>query len=141
MLKWQRLARASMLTDKMMLTPQPVPLFDTAPDGWCYLYVFQSGTNVKIGRSVNPRLRLQQIQSSQADPVEFIVAVPTHADFEPIVHQYFADACAHGEWYTLTDELGNFIEWLQSGRNPLAWLWHRSVHRPDKTRKITTRER
>jgi hypothetical protein len=76
--KWQRQTRASLLSERLVLEPQPIPVLPVAPDGWCYLYVFQAGQYIKIGRSVDPHLRLQQIQartrnsSSTLSPFRFM---------------------------------------------------------------------
>lgn len=75
-----------------------IPMLPRGLDGWCFLYVVAGARSVKIGRTLNPRMRLHELQTGHDEKLELLVAVPTHASLEPALHRRFAAARSFGEW-------------------------------------------
>jgi Meiotically up-regulated gene 113 len=59
---------------------------------------------VKIGRSVNLRVRLTHLRANCPVPLRLIAAVPNkNGTLEDKFHEAFADLRAHNEWFDLGD--------------------------------------
>jgi hypothetical protein len=106
-----------------MLAHELPPALPRSPKGWCYLYVIAGDGVAKIGRAIDPAQRLRELQTGHAGVLTIIAAVPGHADLERAAHEHFAHLKLSGEWFRLTDELADFVRWLQAGLNPIAFLW------------------
>lgn len=100
-----------------------VPLLPHDLEGWCYLYVIAGDDAVKIGRTLNPVVRMRELQTGHDTKLQLLAAVPVHASLEALVHRHFAHLRRAGEWFQLTDEVAAFVAALQEGRNPVALLW------------------
>jgi hypothetical protein len=62
---------------------------------------------IKIGYSENPKKRLSQIQGMSPNPLEILTTVDGD---EAAIQQYFNAERLHGEWFTATERLLNFIK-------------------------------
>lgn len=70
---------------------------------------------VKIGRTVNLRVRLEHLRANCPVPLHLIAAVPNSGKLEEAFHENFADLRAHNEWFdlgedplaTITDRIGD----------------------------------
>lgn len=76
-----------------------------------YLYLILDSHNksIKIGRSRNPRERLEQLQHSNPRPLTLYHVYPLMGDCEPTLHLYLQkrqpELHIQGEWYEFTPEL------------------------------------
>lgn len=85
------------------------------------VYLIRCGDRVKIGRSGNPRKRLEQIRRGDAclmdttlDPADsqLIYEMPGHAKEETALHQRFKAYRTAGEWFRIEGELKEYIATL-----------------------------
>jgi hypothetical protein len=97
--------------------------FRRGPDGFCYLYALRVGEFVKFGRAIDPAERVEELQNAHPERLVLLAAVPAHAHVETLVHARFECHRVSGEWYRLTDEIVEFIDALNDGKNPIALLW------------------
>lgn len=76
-----------------------------------YVYVMRAGPHCKIGKSVNPKSRLNSIQTSTAEKVELLRTIPTDAmgQLEGALQAKFINRHVRGEWFALTE---SDIKWL-----------------------------
>lgn len=67
-----------------------------------YLYVIgePGSTTVKIGMTIDPTERLQQIQRMSPLKIEVLWARPASYSLERALHRHFAAQRSHGEWFT-----------------------------------------
>lgn len=93
--------------------------------GWCYVYFVRSGQNVKIGRSIDPDVRLRELQTTHAGELVLLASVPAHAALERALHARFQHLRTRsaGEWFRLEPDLIAFIRAIQEGANPVALLF------------------
>jgi hypothetical protein len=69
-----------------------------------YLYVIRCGNLYKIGRSLSPGTRIQQMQlPSKPETVRLYIDMRA-AKLERFLHARFADVRERGEWFRLTPE-------------------------------------
>lgn len=106
--------------------------------GWCYLYVIIGIDCAKIGRSLNPRQRLRELQAGHDTDLELVAAVPCHDSLEAALHERFKHLKRKGEWFALTEELAQFIADLQNGKNPALWIWPAVANRKPCTTEVCT---
>ena len=81
-----------------------------------YVYVINdSHDNYKIGYSYNPRKRINGLQSSFPEKLEFVFIIPTLNAFklEHQLHKQFHDKRLTGEWFKLDCADLGFIRNLQ----------------------------
>ena len=71
-------------------------------EGWVYL--LQSGSHFKVGRSDELEKRIKQISISLPEKVELVHAIKTDdpPGIETYWHRRFADRRANGEWFALS---------------------------------------
>ena len=76
-----------------------------------YVYVMRAGPHCKIGKSVNPKSRLNSIQTSTAEKVELLRTIPTETmgQLEGTLQAKFISRHVRGEWFALTE---SDIKWL-----------------------------
>jgi hypothetical protein len=77
------------------------------PPGFVYFIV--SGERVKIGYSVNPKMRLKRLKTGAPQPLEIVATVPAYPHNERRLHKQFSDYRLHGEWFRHEGELRAFI--------------------------------
>lgn len=83
------------------------PLREDRPSDHVYFAV--SGGMVKIGVSHSVTRRLHSFKTASPAPVVLVLTLPGSSALETELHQKFAAARSHGEWFRLTDELRAFI--------------------------------
>ena len=65
---------------------------------------------VKIGKSINPKKRLAELQTgSSRNLVLYGVIDEVTPDFENTLHKILSDIRLKGEWFKLTDKLIRFM--------------------------------
>jgi len=87
------------------------------------VYLIKCGDRVKIGRSGNPRKRLEEIRrgagclmDATLNPAEsqLIYEMPGHAKEEAALHQRFKAYRTAGEWFRIEGELMEYIATLDT---------------------------
>ena len=66
-------------------------------------------SKVKIGYSKHPDKRLKEIQTTAPFKVSILKVIPGNFIEEKKWHRHFAWCKTNNEWYTLTEELKEFI--------------------------------
>lgn len=79
------------------------------------VYVARAGNRVKIGRAGNIWRRLSQMQGHCPYRLQLLAVLPGGADEETALHQAFADEHLHGEWFSLSARMQ---DWLRGGSVP-----------------------
>lgn len=87
------------------------------PNGPGYIYLIQSGEFYKIGRSIDPLIRLRELKSYKSegpDLTEPLIVVMTllvasMSKAEKALHAHFSDRRVGGEWFKLS---GDDVMWL-----------------------------
>lgn len=82
---------------------------------WIYFMLAElpEGVAVKIGLSDNPERRRAQIQAANPGEIELTFCYWGHAFEEKQLHDRFKDNHLHGEWFSLTDELTDYVRRLR----------------------------
>lgn len=74
------------------------------------VYFIRSGGLIKIGITSNLDARLSCLRGSSAQRVELLKSIPGNIQTEKSIHMRFDNLRTHGEWFTETPELIDFIE-------------------------------
>ena len=93
-------------------------IFDGRPkDPKAVIYAVRSGDHVKIGTTTNLRSRLGMFRCCNPSDIELLAAVPGHYYAEGVIHEYLAEECSHGEWFsgTKTDKVVDMMQIAQGG--------------------------
>lgn len=126
--KWRERTRAELAEDQRLIEGLKGSM-KKSPDGWCYIYFIRSGHGaVKIGKAVDPRARLRELQTAHPDSLTLIAAVPAHAALERAIHEKFKHLRMEGEWFRLETDLFEFIMAVRTGANPVPLLWDGAWH-------------
>jgi len=89
------------------------------------VYLIRCGDRVKIGRSGNPRRRLEQVRrgdgvviDASVNPADsqLIYEMPGHVKEETALHRRFKAYRTAGEWFRIEGELEEFIATLDTRR-------------------------
>lgn len=83
-----------------------------------YFIVAFEVRKVKIGISRNLKRRLLALQMASPVHLKISASFPGTAETEHAMHERFAKARLHGEWFTLTREIEDFIRATNSGNRP-----------------------
>lgn len=70
---------------------------------------------VKIGCSIDPVKRLQQLMVWSPVRLEIIAAFPGSYDDETAIQGMFSDSRSHGEWFHHSERLATFVERIRGG--------------------------
>lgn len=70
---------------------------------------------IKIGVSAHPKARLTTYMSWSPVKLEIIASTPGSLALERAIHNCFADAFLHSEWFEATPRLLKFIADIQAG--------------------------
>lgn len=75
-----------------------------------HVYFAYSAGRIKIGTSINVHSRRRNLTGHSPLPVTILLTCPGDANLEASLHEQFASARLHGEWFTLTPALRGMIE-------------------------------
>jgi hypothetical protein len=78
-----------------------------------FLYIFKSGFNVKIGRSVDPKKRIKEIQTGCASKLTIALLIPNKGHLERGLHKAFSEWRREGEWFFYSEQIKNFILYVK----------------------------
>ncbi len=78
-----------------------------------HLYFIQMGINVKIGRSINPEKRMSELKTGSPHELKILLIVKNHGHLEKKIHIAFKVWRKEGEWFHLSTQIKNFIEYLK----------------------------
>lgn len=95
----------------------PTPDVKLREAGFVYFILCESAGLIKIGTTTNLKHRFATLQSMSPAPLRFIKIIRGDAHRERLLHQRFASARAHGEWFRATDELLAFAESLPAEKD------------------------
>lgn len=73
-----------------------------------YTYFMKAGNRVKIGKAVQPDVRLRELQTGCPDELVILHLIPG-GENERILHRKFERLRIRGEWFHLQDEILEFI--------------------------------
>lgn len=82
---------------------------------WGSIYFLRRANEIKIGFASNAQIRLSQLQVSSPDPLELLGTIPGNREIERHLHWQFRASRIRGEWFSLSDDLRQFIERNISG--------------------------
>jgi hypothetical protein len=68
------------------------------------------GGPIKIGYSIHPKKRLEEIQNMSPTPLELLATIPGDRAAEAELHQQFDEYRLYGEWFDPCDELMRLID-------------------------------
>ncbi|MGY2732826.1 integrase arm-type DNA-binding domain-containing protein [Sphingomonas sp. UYP23] len=89
----------------MTLAEIPVPA-----EGARFVYFVRASTgHIKIGLTSNPEHRILDLQTSHAEPLLLLAAIPGGHAPEREVHRMFAGSRDRGEWFSPTPPLEKFV--------------------------------
>lgn len=74
------------------------------------IYFVRGGGLIKIGKTVDLRLRLSGLQVGSPAPLEVLLVLADTGALEEQLHRRFAKARAHGEWFHPDPKLLSYIE-------------------------------
>lgn len=76
-----------------------------------YVYFIKADNTglVKIGKSVNPKNRLKELQTGSANKLNIIKTIDGGVYLEQAIHAYFAHLRKHGEWFKPDTEMRKFL--------------------------------
>ena len=78
-------------------------------EDYLYLIINEESYHLKIGRSINPKARLKQLQVASHDKLRLLFMIPKVGDREKDVHETFAHLRVNSEWFSYhTDILNKF---------------------------------
>lgn len=75
-----------------------------------YVYFIKGGDAIKIGYSMNPALRLAQLQTGSSEMLELLGFIEGSEVTESDLHRQFKDIQKNGEWFYADDDLVDFID-------------------------------
>lgn len=88
--------------------------------GWAWTYFVGNRDLgiVKIGVTTRLKARMSSLRNSSPVPIKLFAVVFGDQVLEKYLHNHFAAARKHGEWFDLTDELARCIDELKSHKIP-----------------------
>ena len=86
---------------------QPEPKQNPRPSA--VVYFIQAGEFVKIGFSVNPESRIDELKTGCPFELKLLTTVPGGKKMEKELHQIFAAHRQHGEWFTFHQDIKDYI--------------------------------
>lgn len=71
---------------------------------------------VKFGVSLNPKVRVKELQTGNPFKINLLLSVKyeDHFGTEKKVHKYFEDKKESGEWFLIDDEVKGFVKYLKN---------------------------
>jgi hypothetical protein len=83
-----------------------------------YTYFLESEGFVKIGRSIKPLERFNNIKTNSPHEVKFLFAFKSPEDVENLLHSHFKENRHRGEWFEKTYEFDKLLVELKYVLNP-----------------------
>jgi hypothetical protein len=76
------------------------------------IYFIQRGANgpIKIGRAVEPEVRLRSLQTGNSEPLRILLTIPGTAKREAEIHAALAESRISGEWYRPTQQVFAYMD-------------------------------
>jgi len=74
------------------------------------IYFVKSDDKVKIGYTDSPQKRIQSIQTSSPHELDVLLLIEGSYDKEKELHKKFKIHACKGEWFSMCDDIINFIE-------------------------------
>lgn len=99
-----------------------------------YLYFIYSDAAalIKIGKTTNPRMRIQCLRSQSAVPLKVVGIVRAHDYHEKMLHDALVKSRKHGEWFVPTPDLLGLIERaVESGIRPVHEFIMQRLAKPE----------
>lgn len=119
--KPERTAVNDSRTEAASDTPLTQPRSRTVPDlPRGFTYFVQDADMIKIGSSMRPEDRINQLQTGSSRHLKTLAIVPMEVAEEFNTHQRFAHLRGRGEWFRAEPELLKFIEQVKRGKAPRA---------------------
>jgi hypothetical protein len=84
-------------------------------ESFVYFLECKGANAIKIGRSVDPRARLEALQAGCPLPLHFIVKVRGGTEEEGMLHRRFGHLRIHGEWFRAEGDLVDYVLGLEEG--------------------------
>lgn len=83
-----------------------------------YLYLIKDKdlNRLKIGKTVNPKSRLKQLQCASSNKFEMLFAIPNIGYMEKDVHKMLAKFKTNGEWFVNDKTIINYFEKIANER-------------------------
>lgn len=78
------------------------------------IYFVRCDSRIKIGYTTNWAGRFRILKTSCPHPVSVVARMPAKRLLETLLHQYFGDVRAHGEWFKDEGEAGSLIAELEA---------------------------
>lgn len=102
-----------------------------------YFAVSDDQSTVKIGSSINPRVRIRQVRWHSRNRISLLFQFPGDYRLEYGIHAYFgADHIGH-EWFRYTDNIRAFVESaMQHGVSTSARARFRRLFQTGKWREL-----
>ena len=92
----------------MTRTYTMIPARHDAPSGQ-YIYFVYSAGRIKIGFTRTTDVRHKQLTSTGPFPPVLILLIPGAIQDEQALHTQFADDRLHGEWFTPSETMRNYL--------------------------------
>jgi len=111
-------AALNFFADQLALTPADHMKRDITlqyGQAWTYLVGSRQHRIVKIGVTTRLKQRMSSLRNSSPAPIKLFAVVFGSPKIETALHEKFAKDRQHGEWFTLTDEISEFIEDVKTG--------------------------
>lgn len=85
-------------------------LVSPTDDGYVYFIEANQCEKIKIGFSLDPLTRLEELQSLSPDDLSLAGCFPGTKQTEQEIHRQFARFRSHGEWFQAHTDLSDFID-------------------------------
>jgi hypothetical protein len=85
-----------------------------------HVYFITDGIAIKIGKSVSPAVRMDQLQGAHHTELTLIAAFPAGTDDEEFLHRHLANHRIRGEWFRPSHDIDFIIGQLKAAKDRLA---------------------
>ena len=81
-----------------------------------YLYAIQCKNYIKFGVSYRPEERIKELQTGNPYKLSLLLKLEyeNHFETEKIIHKYSHKNHELGEWFSVDDDLRNFVKYLKN---------------------------
>ena len=76
-------------------------------EDYLYLIINEESYHLKIGRSINPKARLKQLQVASHDKLQLLFMIPKVGDIEKDIHIEFSHLRVNSEWFSYHADILN----------------------------------